>query len=148
MTKNAAKDHKQQKQQSDDEGITRKPGTSITEWVVAGISCLALLTVLAYLILDGFSGRNGTAQIIVLPVEVTATDGGYVVQFAAENRAEKSVASVEIKGELRNGDEVVEESSATLDYIPQESERKGALIFRSDPKAYALRLFASGYSEP
>ncbi|MET4691172.1 TIGR02588 family protein [Sinorhizobium fredii] len=148
MTKNSAKDDKQQKQQSGNEGITQKPGTSITEWVLAGISCLALLTALGYLIVDGLSGRNGTAQLIVLPVEVTATNGGYVVEFAAENHAGKSVAAVEIRGELRNGDEVVEESSATLDYIPQQSERKGALIFRRDPKAHELRLFASGYSEP
>ncbi|PDT44703.1 TIGR02588 family protein [Sinorhizobium fredii] len=146
MTKHST--NKQQKQQSDNEGITRKPGTSIIEWGVAGISCLTLLAVLGYLILDGLSGRNGTAQLIVLPVEVTATKGGYVVEFAAENHAGKSVAAVEIKGELRSGNEVVEESSATLDYIPQQSERKGALIFRRDPKAYDLRLFASGYTEP
>ncbi|WEX74109.1 TIGR02588 family protein [Sinorhizobium numidicum] len=146
MTKNSTKGDRQRKQQSDNEEI--KPGTSITEWIVAGISCLALLTVLGYLVLDGLSGRSGTAQLVVLPVEVTATNGVYVVEFVAENRAGKSVAAVEIKGELHDGDEVVAESRATLDYIPQESERKGALIFRSDPKAYDLRLFASGYSEP
>ncbi|RWM14876.1 MAG: TIGR02588 family protein [Mesorhizobium sp.] len=148
MTKNPAKGDKQQKQQSDDKGKTRKSGTSLTEWVVAGISSVALLAVLSYLVIDGLSARNGTARIVVLPLAVAATEGGYVVEFAAANRAGKSVAAVEIKGELRNGDEVVEESSATLDYVPQESQRKGALIFRRDPEAYDLRLFASGYSEP
>lgn len=148
MTKNSAKGDKQQKQQSDNKGITRKPGTSVTEWMVAGISSVALLSVLSYLVLDGLSGRNGTAQIVVLPLEVAATEGGYVVEFAAANRAGQSVAAVEIKGELRSGDEVVEESSATLDYIPQKSQRKGALIFRRNPEAHDLRLFASGYSEP
>ncbi|WP_192356674.1 TIGR02588 family protein [Mesorhizobium mediterraneum] len=148
MTKNSAKGDKQQKQQSDNKGITRKPGTSVTEWMVAGISSVALLAVLSYLVLDGLSGRNGTAQIVVLPLEVAATEGGYVVEFAAANRAGQSVAAVEIKGELRSGDEVVEESSATLDYIPQKSQRKGALIFRRNPEAHDLRLFASGYSEP
>nr|WP_234826740.1 TIGR02588 family protein [Sinorhizobium meliloti] len=115
---------------------------------MAGVSCLALLAVLGYLILDGLSGRNGAADIIVLPAEVTAINDGYVVEFAANNRAGKSVAAVEIKGELRDGEEVVEESGVTIDYIPQKSERKGALIFRSDPEGYELRIFASGYSEP
>ncbi|TIU07622.1 MAG: TIGR02588 family protein [Mesorhizobium sp.] len=124
--------------------MTRKPGTSVTEWVVAGISSVALLAVLSYLVADGLSTRDGTARIVVLPLAVGVTEGGYVVEFAAANRAGKSVAAVEIKGELRNGDEVVEESSATLDYVPQEC----ALIFRRDPEAYDLRLFASGYSEP
>lgn len=126
----------------------RKPGTSVTEWIVAGVSCVALLAVLGYLILDGLSGNNGAADIIVLPTEVTAINNGYVVEFAADNRAGKSVASVEIKGELHDGQEVIEESSVTIDYIPQKSGRKGALIFRSDPGAYELRIFASGYSEP
>jgi uncharacterized protein (TIGR02588 family) len=132
----------------DKEGATRKPGTSTTEWIVAGISCLVLLAVLGYLVVDGLSGRNGMAQLVVLPVEIAATDAGYVVEFSASNRAGKSVAAVEINGELRDGDEVIEESSATLDYIPQDSERLGALIFRRNPKALELRLFASGYTEP
>lgn len=146
MTKNPAKGDKQQR--SDNKAMTRKPGTSVTEWVVAGISSVALLAVLSYLVVDGLSTSDGTARIVVLPLAVAVTEGGYVVEFAAENRAEKSVAAVEIKGELRNGDEVVEESSATLDYVPQKSQRKGALIFSRDPEAYDLRLFASGYSEP
>jgi uncharacterized protein (TIGR02588 family) len=148
VTKNSAKGNKQQKQQSEKDGITRKPGTSVTEWIVAGTSCVALLAVLSYLVIDGLSRRNGTAEIVVRPLEIAATEGGYVVEFAAANSAGKSVAAVEIKGELRNGDDIVEESSATLDYIPQKSERLGALIFRRNPEAYDLRLFASGYSEP
>ncbi|RWM91884.1 MAG: TIGR02588 family protein [Mesorhizobium sp.] len=146
MTKNPAKGDKQQR--SDNKAKTRKPGTSIAEWVVAGISSIVLLAVLSYLVVDGVSTRDGTARIIVQPLAVAVTEGGYVVEFAAANRAGKSVAAVEIKGELRNGDEVVEESSATLDYVPQKSQRKGALIFSRDPETYDLRLFAGGYSEP
>ncbi|MFU0507806.1 TIGR02588 family protein [Pseudaminobacter sp. NGMCC 1.201702] len=148
MTKHPAKDNKEPEQQTDKGGATRKPGTSTTEWIVAGISCAVLLAVLGYLVVEGLSGRNGAAQLVVAPIEITATDGGYVVEFSVSNRAGKSVAAVEIKGELRDGDKVIEESGATLDYIPQDSERLGALIFRSDPKARELRLFASGYAEP
>lgn len=148
MNKGSTKGNMQENFRSKNEETTRKPGTSVTEWIVAGVSCLALLAVLGYLILDGLSGRNGAADIIVLPTKVTAMNDGYVVEFAANNRAGKSVAAVEIKGELRDGEEVVEESSVTIDYIPQMSDRKGALIFRSDPETYELRISASGYSEP
>lgn len=148
MTKSSAKNEQKQKQRSDKEDAALKPGTSTTEWIIAGIGCLALLAVLVYLLIDAVSGRNGAAQLVVLPVEVSATEGGYVVEFSASNRAGKSVAAVEITGELRDGDEVVEESSATIDYIPQNSERLGALIFRSNPEAHDLRLFARGYVEP
>ena len=85
MTKNPAKGDKQQR--SDNKGMTRKPGTSVTEWVVAGISSVALLAVLSYLVVDGLSTSDGTARIIVQPLAVAATEGGYVVEFAAANRA-------------------------------------------------------------
>jgi uncharacterized protein (TIGR02588 family) len=126
----------------------REPGTSPIEWAVAGIGCLMLLAVIAYLVLDGISGGNGPARIVVEVVSVTGGEGGYVVEFSADNRAGKSVAGVEIKGELRTGEEVVEESSVTLDYIPQLSESSAALIFRNDPGAHELSLYATGYIEP
>ena len=36
----------------------------------------------------------------------------------------------------------------TLDYLPQDSERRGGLFFTEDPAAYELVLRAQGYAEP
>ncbi|MBL3685146.1 TIGR02588 family protein (plasmid) [Sinorhizobium meliloti] len=131
---------------------TRKPresrGPPSAEWIVAGVSCLALLAVLGYLILDGLSGRNGPPISLCCRPRSSAMNDGYVVEFAANNRAGNSVAAVEIKGELRDGERSSRRAVSTIDYIPQMSDRKGALIFRSDPKTYELRVSASGYSEP
>jgi uncharacterized protein (TIGR02588 family) len=145
--KNSKQKAGSQERQSD-KAAARKPGTSIAEWVIAGISCVGLLSVLAYLVVDGFSAHDGAPEIVVLSVGTTPNNGGYVVEFSASNRGEKSVAEVEIKGELRDGDDVAEESSVILDYLPQKSERRGALIFTADPGSYQLRLFAVGYIEP
>lgn len=134
--------------QQTNETAARKPGTSMTEWIIAGISCVALLSVLAYLVVDGLSAHNGAPRIVVLPVGTTPNNGDYVIEFSVSNQGEKSVAEVEIKGELRDGDQIVEESSVVLDYVPQKSERRGALIFTADPDGHQLRLFAGGYIEP
>src|SRR5690606_14891685 len=101
-----------------------------------------------YLAGEGVSGRNGTPELVVTPREVARTEGGYVVEFLAVNQSGKSVAAVELNGELHDGDAVIEESSATLDYLPKNAERNGALIFRRDPNAHTLHLFASGFAEP
>jgi uncharacterized protein (TIGR02588 family) len=114
---------------------------------MAAISCVALMAVLVYLVFDGLNARDGTADILLRPGEIVRTDGGYAVEFSALNRSRKSVAAVEIKGELHSGDEIVEESSVTLDYLPQRSERHGALNFRRNPQAHEIRLFAGGYTE-
>lgn len=142
------KDNKEQNARPAETGEMRAPGTSVLEWVVAGISCLLLITVLAYLTVVGIAGDQGTPEIVVEPVAVSATGGGFVVEFSASNRSRESVSAVEIGGELRNGDAVVEEASATLDYIPQHSKRRGALIFRNDPNHYQMHLMARGYAEP
>lgn len=147
MKKNSP-DDREQKASTRKAAGGQKTGTSVMEWIVAGISCAALMAVLGYLVVDGVSGSDDVAHLIVLPVEISRTEGGFVVEFSAANRAGKSVAAVEIKGELRESEKVIEEGSVTLDYIPQNSERQGALIFRSDPNVYDLRLSASGYTEP
>jgi uncharacterized protein (TIGR02588 family) len=43
---------------------------------------------------------------------------------------------------------VVETSQATIDYLPQRSERRGGLFFTRNPEGLDLNLRAEGYSEP
>lgn len=135
-------------QPAEEKDEPRQPGTSMLEWVFAGISCLGLLAVLAYLVISAFTVENGPARIEVRPLGVTATADHYVVEFEAANVAGASVAAIEIRGELRDGSEVIEETSMTLDYLPRNSERAAALIFRNDPAAHELILWAGGYATP
>ncbi len=130
------------------EGEQRQPGTSALEWAVAGISALGLTVVILYLVISALTDNNGPAQIEIRQLGVTAREDHYIVEFAAANLAGASVAAVEIRGELRDGTEVVEESSVTLDYLPRDSEREGALIFTKDPRAHDLVLSAGGYTDP
>lgn len=126
----------------------RQPGTSTLEWVVASVSGLGLAVVILYLVVSAFTGNNGPAEIDVRALGITAMEDHYVVEFSASNIDGASVAAVEIRGELQDGSEVVEENSVTLDYLPRDSERTGALIFRKDPRDYDLRLSAGGYTTP
>ncbi len=43
---------------------------------------------------------------------------------------------------------MVETSTATLNFLPSSSERRGSLFFRKDPNKYELRLLPKGYAEP
>ncbi|NRP70968.1 hypothetical protein ILFOPFJJ_01850 [Ensifer psoraleae] len=126
----------------------RKPGTSIVEWVIAVTSCILLFLVLITLVVEGLSEPARVAELIVRPVGTATTDSGFVVEFAATNRSAKSVSAVEITGELRNGGQVVEARHARLDYMPKESEQRGAVIFQNDPRSHELHFFAVAYSEP
>jgi uncharacterized protein (TIGR02588 family) len=128
--------------------VERKPGTSVLEWVVAGISLLILAAAIFYLLTSAFTDESGPTQIAVRTLGVTPMEDSFVVEFAAESLAGDTVAAVEIRGELRDGDEAVEEASVTLDYLPKDSRRTGALIFRIDPADHELVLSAKSYATP
>ena len=52
------------------------------------------------------------------------------------------------RGELRKGEQVVEESIAMLSSGPDGGEQEGGLFFERDPEGYQLRLRATGYEKP
>jgi uncharacterized protein (TIGR02588 family) len=128
--------------------VVRQAGTSTLEWVLAGVGCLVLASAILYLLVSAFTEEDGPAQIVVRPLGVTAMQEKFVVAFEAENLAGLSVGAVTVAGELLDGGEPVEENTVTLDYLPRNSVRSGALIFRRDPARYNLVLTATSYAEP
>lgn len=122
--------------------------TSPLEWAIAGLSGLLLAATLAYMVVFAISEPE-TPPAVTLSVEtVTTTPGGYLVVFRVDNAGGAAAAGVQVSGELRQGETVVETSEATIDYLPQQSERQGGLFFTRDPEALELTLRAEGYSEP
>lgn len=126
----------------------RLPGTSHLEWSIAGISAAALGAVVIYLLFIALTSGNGPAQIQVSISDIVEHENAHVAEFVARNESATSAAGIEIVGRLTEGAKVIEESSVTLDYIPQNSERRGGLMFSNDPRRYDLQVSAAGYFEP
>lgn len=147
MSKTAAAKKKGSASEGEDD-VVRKPGTSTLEWGVAGVSFLLLVAVILYLLVSAVTESHGPAQIVVRPLGVTAMADHFVVEFEAENLAGQSVAAITIAGELRDGAETVEEISVMLDYLPRNSVRIGAFIFRENPAGHDLVLTATSYAAP
>ena len=117
------------------------------EWLVAAIGLALVVGVVAFMIVEA-NGDAGPPRITVrMDSVVVLDDATYLVQFTAANRSDASAAAVGITGEVRDGAES-ETSSATLDYLPARSERRGGLHFKLDPRRGTIRLRAEGYQEP
>jgi len=117
------------------------------EWLVAAIGLVLVVGVVAFMIVEA-NGDSGPPRISVrVDSVVVLDDGTYLVEFTADNRSDASAAAVGITGEVRDGAES-ETSSATLDYLPARSERRGGLHFKLDPRRGTIRLRAAGYQEP
>jgi uncharacterized protein (TIGR02588 family) len=132
---------------------TRQQVTSRWEWVaagVAGVGALLIASVMGYMIWYGSHYPQGIPpELTVRPLGMQAVASGYLVTFRADNEGSSTAAQVLISGVLKDADGLtLEESEATVDYVPQHSHREGGLLFSRDPSAHKLELRVEGYADP
>jgi uncharacterized protein (TIGR02588 family) len=123
-------------------------GTSRLEWAAAALGGVLLISLIGYLAYTGLTAAAGPPRIEVRTGKLDQGPGGYIVQFAARNNGESTAAAVKVRGRLLTGDQVVEESEAVLDFVPERSEREGGLFFERDPRRHTLSIRAEGYAKP
>lgn len=122
--------------------------TSWPEWVVAALGAALIVTIIGYMIFFTSAHPPSPPDVTVLQTSKVRVSQGYLVEFVARNEGNSTAANLVVKGVLTDGDRVVEESETTLDYVPQQAERKGGLFFRNDPSMHTVELQAGGYVDP
>ncbi|WP_127144570.1 TIGR02588 family protein [Pelagibacterium montanilacus] len=129
-------------------GQQRPNPTSILEWAFAGLGMVLVAATIGYMVWYGITHPETPPQISVTPTATSPMPEGYLVEFTARNHGNSTAAGLLVSGRLLDGSEVIEESETTVTYLPQQSERKGGLIFENDPRDHTLRLLANGYEHP
>ncbi len=125
---------------------TREP---LLEWISAGIGLGLTVAIVALIGREALNGETAQPPAIgVVAGRVTPIQAGFVVEVTAVNRSGGTAAAVEVEGELKSGDESIESSSLTFDYVPGHAERKGGLFFTEDPRRHRLEVRALGYQAP
>jgi len=112
--------------------------------VAAAIGLVLAVTVVGVILTEALQGEHTPPALTVHASRIQPFDGGYTVEFEVKNAGSRTASAVVIEGEL-NGSEVAE---ASIDYVPARSAARGGLVFRSDPRDGALKLYAKGYVEP
>ena len=121
----------------------------LLEWVASGIGLLLILGLLAVIGREALSRE--AEQLPAIDVEIRRilpAGSGFVVEIEAVNRSGGTAAAVEIEGALKSGGTSLETSSATLDYVPGHSRRRGGLFFREDPRRHRIEVRALGFQTP
>lgn len=120
---------------------SRKP--PILEWIASAVGLVLAVGLIAIIARDAFhTGRELPPELSVRALDARTTAGGHLVRFELANGSPTTAAQVEIEGVLANG----ETSSATIDYVPGRSTRRGGLLFTLDPVGVRLRV--TGYQDP
>ena len=121
---------------------------SAAEWAVAAFGLLLVLGAVGYLLASAVRGGDARPRLAVRADSVVALAAdAFVVPFTARNDGRETVAEVTVAGELRDG-AGTETVRVLLDFLPAESERRGALVFTRDPRARPLRLRVESWREP
>ncbi|MGI8639738.1 MAG: hypothetical protein ACR2MG_07265 [Pyrinomonadaceae bacterium] len=136
-----AEENKQENQKQ-----TEKP--SIWEWIIAAVGLILVVGSI------GLTAYRATTEETTPPIlEITfepsvPTANGYLVKFQVKNTGNQTAAALTIEGELKNGADSAETSTATLAYAPANSVRQGGLFFTKNPQNFDLQIRATGYEEP
>lgn len=122
--------------------------TPLLEWIVACVGLILVAGSIGFLIYQAMT-RNSSPPDIMLKVKiVTPISNGYLIKFQAMNQGNSTAKGLIVEGQLKDGDEEIETSETTLDYLPSLSEREGGLFFTKDPRQFELQLRALGYEQP
>ncbi len=129
-------------------GHKQREGTSPLEWAVAALGGALLALGIGYMLYNAVAHPSGIPRITVEVVSIEHDGTYHHVGFVARNAGQATAAEVAIRGELRQDGATVEESETVLDFLPQQSERRGTLLFSSDPAASELTVRPLGFREP
>ena len=124
------------------------PHTPLVEWVAAAVSSVLVLGLLGYTAWEAFT-RDGEPPLIEVRADsVVAAPNGFLVMFTARNDGGQTAAALNVVGTLKTNTTTVEESAATIDFLPLGGERRGGLFFTRDPRQLLLELRAAGFDTP
>ena len=121
----------------------------LVEWLSAAIGLVIVGTMFGFLAVEAVRQRDGIPPLMEpAVVGLVLANGHYVVEVEVKNVSRKTGAGVQIEGVLRRGGSDVETSTATIAYVPGESQRRAGLVFTRDPREYRLQLRVTGYERP
>ena len=133
---------------SKDEETPESPAKRRLEAIAASIGAILAVVTLGIIVWDGIRDEGRPALVTLTAGPITQHEAGYVVEVIARNSGDATAAALLVEGSLRRGDQVIETSETTFDYVPSRSQREGGLTFAADPRGYTLTLQAKGYIEP
>lgn len=122
--------------------------TPILEWIIAAIGLVLVVGTIGFMAYKGLTSKNTPPDFAAKIERIQEEKAGFIVTFSLTNAGEQTASGVNVEGELKNGGESVETSTATFDYAPAKSEVKGGLFFKNDPRQFQLEIRAKGYAEP
>lgn len=118
------------------------------EWMTGAVSAALVAMLIGWIAWDALTPEDDSPELSVRMLDTEARENGHQVRFEVMNAARTTAADVVVRGQLIDGDQIVEAVETTLDYVPMQSKASGGLIFQRAPGELSVRIAAIGYSDP
>ncbi|MDP9840053.1 uncharacterized protein (TIGR02588 family) [Neorhizobium huautlense] len=127
---------------------SEKPDPHWVEWATGIVSAVLVVAMLGWVGYEALTDKDGPPEFRITITGIAPVSGGHRVEFDIANRATRTAATVNVRGEILDGSRTAEDAEVVIDYVPAQSKSSGALIFREDPGRHEILIRAVGYSDP
>ncbi len=121
--------------------------TPILEWITSFLGGSFAIILLGYIAWLGLRDGHRPADLDVIITDITQSHERARIDVVVSNRGGITAADVVIAAD-RNFDQTEQGGEITFDFVPGQSERKGAFIFQGPVTAEEITLRVVGYREP
>lgn len=120
----------------------------LVEWATGLVSAVIVILVIGWVAWEAFTEVDTSPAFETTITHRQAVDGGYRVSFDIANTSPQTASTVVVRGEIVDGETIIEYADITFDYVPGRSSASGSFFFSHDPGAQAIRLRAIGFTKP
>jgi uncharacterized protein (TIGR02588 family) len=118
------------------------------EWIVGGLGLALVTAIILFLLYQAFAGNQAPPEVRLRVESIEQSGSTYRVDLKVVNEGGTTAEGLVLEGELKKGDQQVERSFTTIEFLPPGSEKKVGLFFRHDPRELALEIRPLGYEDP
>ena len=118
------------------------------EWIVFAAGALLVSATVGYLAYDAIAVTPSAPSLEILLGEPMPAPEGFSVPVVVRNRGTQAAETVVVRVDRRSSDGESESAELTLDFLPGDASRKGAVIFSGDPASSKLSALPVSFQQP
>lgn len=118
------------------------------EWITFTIAAAIVAALVGAILLIWMVQTNEPPQMAITTEAVQRKQNQFYVPFTVENIGGGTAESVQVIGELKQGDQVLEGGEQQIDFLSGGEQEEGAFIFSQDPRRYSLTVRVASYKLP
>jgi len=128
-----------------------KQGRNGAEWVTLAVSIAILAVFVGAALYEQFVNAEPAGAILRVELSLDQTEqrgDRFYVPFDVTNSGGDPASDVAVLFEVRQGEEVIEESDTMIPFLPSDGQETGEAVLMSDPAEYEVTAEVGNFLEP